>query len=145
MTSLSDPPQPLYDRVYCARGEVENRIKPSSMLGLSAGCTSCHQFAANQFRGLLSSFAYNLIQTLRCTVLQGTELATAQAGTIRSKLLKIGAVVITSVRRIVLQLSSAYPLKELFERIVSRLVTRRGCSWNNDRVAAGPQPSRRQG
>lgn len=124
VTSLSDPPQPLYDRVYCARGEVENRIK-EQQLGLFAGRTSCHQFAANQFRLLLSSFAYSLIQTLRCTVLQGTELATAQAGTIRSKLLKIGAVVITSVRRIVLQLSSAYPLKELFERIVSRLVTPR--------------------
>jgi hypothetical protein len=121
VTSLSEPPQPVYDRVYCARGEVENRIK-EQQLGLFAGRTSCHQFAANQFRLLLSSFAYTLIQTLRCTVLEGTELATAQANTIRGKLLKIGAVVTISVRRIVLQLSSAYPLKDLFQRIVSRLV-----------------------
>ena len=105
VTSLSEPPQPVYDRVYCARGEVENRIK-EQQLGLFAGRTSCHQFAANQFRLLLSSFAYTLIQTLRCTVLEGTELATAQANTIRSKLLKIGAVVTISVRRIVLQLTA---------------------------------------
>ena len=121
VSSLSDPPQQLYDLVYCARGEMENRIK-EQQLGLFAGRTSCHHFAANQFRLLLSSFAYTLIQTLRCTALAGTELATAQAGTIRSKLLKIGAVVTTSVRRIVLQLSSAYPLRDLFQQVVSRLV-----------------------
>ena len=120
VTSLSDPPQQLYDDVYCARGEMENRIK-EQQLGLFAGRTSCHHFAANQFRLLLSSFAYTLIQKLRCTALAGTELATAQAGTIRTKLLKIGAVVITSVRRIVLQLSSSYPLKDLFRQAVSRL------------------------
>ena len=121
VTSLTQDPQLLYDLIYCARGEIENRIK-EQQLGLFAGRTSCHHFAANQFRLLLSSFAYTLIQTLRCTALAGTELATAQAGTIRSKLLKIGAVVTTSVRRIVLQLSSAYPLKDLFQKIVSRLV-----------------------
>lgn len=121
VTSLSDPPQQLYDQLYCARGEMENRIK-EQQLGLFAGRTSCHHFAANQFRLLLSSFAYSLIQTLRCTALAGTELATAQANTIRTKLLKIGAVVTTSVRRIVLQLSSAYPLKDLFLKVVSRLV-----------------------
>ena len=121
VTSLGDDPQHLYDQIYCARGEMENRIK-EQQLGLFAGRTSCHHFVANQFRLLLSSFAYTLIQTLRCTVLGETELARAQAGTIRSKLLKIGAVVTTSVRRIVLQLSSAYPLKELFQKVASRLV-----------------------
>jgi len=121
VTSLDDDAQHLYDQVYCARGEMENRIK-EQQLGLFAGRTSCHHFVANQFRLLLSSFAYTLIQTLRCTVLEGTELARAQATTIRSKLLKIGAVVTLSVRRIVLQLSSAYPLKELFQKVVSRLV-----------------------
>ena len=121
VTSLSDEVQELYDQIYCARGEMENRIK-EQQLGLFAGRTSCHDFDANQFRLLLSSFAYTLIQTLRRTALAGTELANAQAGTIRSKLLKIGAVVTTSVRRIVLQLSSAYPLKELFQKVVSRLV-----------------------
>ena len=99
---------------------MENRIK-EQQLGLFAGCTSCHDFDANQFRVLLSSFAYTLIQTLRSTALAGTELAHAQVTTIRTKLLKIGAVVTTSVRRIVLRLSSAYPLKELFQTVVNRL------------------------
>jgi Transposase DDE domain group 1 len=121
VTSLGDPAQSLYDHRYCARGEMENRIK-EQQLGLFAGRTSCHHFAANQFRLLLSSFAYTLIQTLRCTVLQGTELATAQAGTIRTRLLKIGALVVTSVRRIVVRLSSAYPLKELFYQAAGRLI-----------------------
>jgi hypothetical protein len=121
VTSLEDEAQSLYDRIYCARGEMENRIK-EQQLGLFAGRTSCHHFVANQFRLLLSSFAYTLIQTLRCTALEGTELAQAQATTIRGKLLKIGAVVTTSVRRIVLQLSNAYPLKDLFLKVVNRLV-----------------------
>jgi hypothetical protein len=123
VTSLADEAQRLYDQVYCARGEMENRIK-EQQLGLFAGRTSCHAFAANQFRLLLSSFAYTLIETLRRTALAGTELARAQAWTIRTKLLKIGAVVITSVRRIVLRLSSAYPLRELFQHAVRQLAPR---------------------
>ena len=121
VTSLDDEAQTLYDNIYCARGEMENRIK-EQQLGLFAGRTSCHHFVANQFRLLLSSFAYTLIESLRRTTLAGTELAKAQAGTIRNKLLKIGAVVTTSVRRIMLQLSSAYPLKELFQKVVTRLL-----------------------
>lgn len=121
VTSLGHDPQLLYDQIYCARGDMENRIK-EQQLGLFAGRTSCQHFVANQFRLLLSSFAYVLIQTLRRIGLAGTELATAQVGTIRSKLLKVGAVVITSVRRIVLQLSSAYPLKALFQTVVNRLI-----------------------
>jgi hypothetical protein len=123
VTSLEGEPQALYDEIYCARGEMENRIK-EQQLGLFAGRTSCHKFLANQFRLLLSSFAYTLIQTLRRTALAGTELARAQASTIRSKLLKIGAVVVMSVRRIVLRLSSAYPLRELFMHAAARLVPR---------------------
>jgi hypothetical protein len=120
-SGLSGEAQHLYEQVYCARGEMENRIK-EQQLGLFAGRTSCHKFLANQFRLLLSSFAYGLIQTLRRTALAGTELARAQATTIRTKLLKVGAVVTVSVRRIVLRLSSAYPLKDLFEQVVRRLV-----------------------
>jgi hypothetical protein len=120
VTNLTDPPQALYDEIYCARGEMENRIK-EQQLGLFAGRTSCHDFQANQFRLLLSSFAYTLFETLRRVALAGTELARAQVGTIRTKLLKIGAVVSTSVRRIVLRLSSAYPLKALFEQVARRL------------------------
>lgn len=121
VTSRDDDAQGLYDQIYCARGEMENRIK-EQQLGLFAGRTSCHHFNANQFRLLLSSFAYTLIQTLRSMALAGTDLATAQASTIRTKLLKIGAVITISVRRIVLQLSSAYPLKELFQKVVRRLI-----------------------
>jgi len=121
VTNQTDEAQRLYDEIYCARGEMENRIK-EQQLGLFAGRTSCHKFAANQFRLLLSSFAYTLIETLRRVALAGTELARAQATTIRTKLLKVGAVVVTSVRRIVLRLSSAYPLKALFEQAVRRLV-----------------------
>ena len=120
VTSLSDDPQTLYEQIYCARGEMENRIK-EQQLGLFAGRTSCQKFTANQFRLLLSSFAYTLIQTLRQTALAGTELAAAQATTIRTKLLKIGAVVTVSVRRVVLKLSSAYPLQQLFGEVVKRL------------------------
>lgn len=120
VTSLKTDAQPLYDEVYCARGEMENRIK-EQQLGLFAGRTSCHKFVANQFRLLLSSFAYTLIETLRRTALAETELARAQATTIRTKLLKIGAVVTSSVRRIVLRLSSAYPMQELFTQTVRRL------------------------
>jgi Transposase DDE domain group 1 len=121
VTNQTDEPQALYEQVYCARGEMENRIK-EQQLGLFAGRTSCHAFQANQFRLLLSSFAYTLIETLRRTALTGTELARAQATTIRTKLLKIGAVVVTSVRRIVLRLSSAYPLKDLFAQAARRLL-----------------------
>ena len=120
VTNLKDLPQALYDEVYCARGEMENRIK-EQQLGLFAGRTSCHDFQANQFRLLLSSFAYTLFETLRRVALAGTELARAQVSTIRTKLLKIGAVVSSSVRRIVLRLSSAYPLKALFEQAARRL------------------------
>jgi hypothetical protein len=120
VTSLRGEARRLYDDIYCARGEMENRIK-EQQLGLFAGRTSCHAFAANQFRLLLSSFAYTLIERLRRLALGGTELARAQASSIRTKLLKIGAVVISSVRRIVLRLSSAYPLRELFAHAVHQL------------------------
>ena len=72
-------PQELYEDVYCQRGEMENRIK-EQQLGLFADRTSCHKFLANQFRLLLSSAAYVLVQALRRTTLAGTELARAQVG-----------------------------------------------------------------
>jgi len=99
---------------------MENRVK-EQQLDLFAGRTSCHGFLANQFRLLLSSAAYVLIESLRRLGLTGTELAKAQAGTIRLKLLKIGARITCSVRRIVLHLASGYPLQALFTRILDRL------------------------
>jgi hypothetical protein len=120
VTSLSGAGQQRYEQTYCARGEMENRIK-EQQLGLFADRTSCHDFEANQFRVLLSAAAYVLMEFVRRVGLVGTELAQAQVSTIRLKLLKIGARVSQSVRRVVLHLAGGYPLKELFERVVSRL------------------------
>jgi hypothetical protein len=115
-----DDARALYEGVYCARGECENRIK-EQQLDLFAGRTSCHQFLPNQFRVLLSAAAYVLMDHLRRLGLKGTELARAQAGTIRLKLLKVGARVVASVRRVVLNLSGGYPLQALFTRLARTL------------------------
>jgi hypothetical protein len=120
VTSLAGQGQQLYEQIYCARGEMENRIKEQQM-GLFADRTSCHDFVANQFRLLLSSLAYVLIETLRRTCLAGTELAQAQATTIRLKLLKIGALVQRSVRRIVIHLSESFPMREVFQTLAATL------------------------
>ena len=120
VTSLWGDPRELYEKTYCQRGEAENRIK-EQQLHLFAGRTSCHDFLANQFRVLLSAAAYVLMETLRRVGLAGTELAQAQVDTIRLKLLKIGARVVRSVRRIVLHLASGYPLQELLAGVLRRL------------------------
>ncbi len=124
VTNLPGDPQGLYDDLYCQRGEMENRIK-EQQLDLFADRTSCHDFLANQFRLLLSAAAYVLLDTLRRIGLQHTELENAQVGTIRLKLLKIGARIKTSVRRIVLHLATGYPLQNLFRQIVVRLTAAR--------------------
>ena len=108
VTSLSGDPERLYKDLYCQRGEMENRIK-EQQLGLFADRTSCHAFLANQFRLLLSSAAYVLMESLRRLGLSGTELAQAQVQTIRLKLFKIAARVKRSVRRVVFHLASSYP------------------------------------
>jgi hypothetical protein len=121
VTNLSEGPQELYDRRYVTRGDMENRIKEQQLM-LFADRTSCHEFQANQFRLLLSTFAYVLLETLRREFLSGTELAKAQADTIRLKLLKIAARVCTSVRRIVFHLSSSYPHQQLFRKLANNLL-----------------------
>jgi hypothetical protein len=120
VTNLPGQPQELYDEVYCQRGEAENRIK-EQQLGLFADRTSCHDFVANQFRLLLSSAAYILMDSLRREALVNTELSNAQVDTIRLKLLKIGARIVCSVRRIVLHLAGGYPFRELFATVLKRL------------------------
>ncbi|TWT40605.1 Transposase DDE domain protein [Phycisphaerae bacterium RAS1] len=123
VTNLIDRrPQQIYDDLYTQRGEMENRIKEQQLM-LFADRTSCHAFIANQFRLLLSSAAYVLVEHLRRTALLDTELAQAQTDTIRLRLFKVAARIVTSVRRVVLHLSSAYPLHELFARILARLRT----------------------
>ena len=105
--------QRLYEEFYCARGEMENRIK-EAQLDLFADRLSTETFRANQLRLWLSSAAYVLMHALRRIGLAGTELARACANTIRLKLLKIGAVVKVSVRRVKLAMSESYPNQEEF-------------------------------
>ena len=124
LTSLDAAPAAIYDERYTPRGDMENRIKEQQLM-LFATRASCHAFAANQLRLLLSAAAYVLIEHLRRTALKDTELQAAQADTIRLKLFKVAARVVISVRRVVLHLSSAYPLQALFRRITARLVARR--------------------
>ncbi len=113
LTNLEGRAQALYDEIYCARGEMENRIK-EQQLGLFSDRTSCHAWWANQFRLLLSSAAYVLLEALRRIGLSGTQLACAQVGTIRLRLLKVGALITRNTRRIRLRLSSSFPLQALF-------------------------------
>ena len=120
VTNLEGGAQALYDTVYCARGEMENRIK-EQQLGLFADRTSCQGWWANQFRLLLSSAAYVLMETIRRIGLEGTELARAQVTTIRLKLLKIGTVILRNTRRIRLLFSSAYPYQRIFKQVVGKL------------------------
>lgn len=120
VTNLEGEAQALYERLYCARGDMENRIK-EQQLDLFADRTSCSAWWANQFRLLLSSLAYTLLEAMRRLALRGTELARAQAGTIRLKLLKIGAVIVRNTRRVRILLSSAYPHQALFLKVAARL------------------------
>jgi hypothetical protein len=110
----------VYEELYCARGEMENRIK-EQQLALFADRTSTHEMRSNQLRLYFSSFAYVLMQTLRRLGLKGTALATAQCDTIRLKLFKIGAHIRLSVRRVVIAFSESYPYAELFRHILRTL------------------------
>lgn len=110
----------LYEKIYCARGDMENRIK-EQQLGLFADRTSTHTMRANQLRLFFASMAYVLLNELRRLGLAGTQLARAQVGTIRTRLLKIGAVVRLSVRRIYLALSSVFPLQDVFRQALANI------------------------
>jgi hypothetical protein len=120
VTNLEGDGKELYERLYCQRGEMENRIK-EQQLDLFADRTSCHDWWPNQFRLIAASLAYCLIEAIRRLALTGTDRARAQAGTIRLKLLRIGAVVMRNTRRVTLHLSSACPDKALFHLVAARL------------------------
>ena len=105
----------LYEDLYCARGEMENRVK--EQFQLFADRTSTHWLWSNQLRLTWSAFAYVLIDTLRRVGLPGTEMAQAEVQTIRLRLLKIGAVVRVSVRKIWVSLASAHPAAPLFTHV----------------------------
>lgn len=128
VTSLSAearPAQALYEEDYCARGEVENRIK-EQQLYLFADRTSAGTMRANQLRLFLSSIAYTLLNALRRRGLPGTDLAAAQCQTIRLKLLKIGALVRVTVRKVWVHLASSCPYATAFRRVWANLTRVRG-------------------
>jgi len=114
-------PARLYEEVYCARGEMENRLKQQT-LDLQADRLSTHYLASNQLRLWLATFAYLLLERLRALGLAGTDLARATAGSVRLKVLKVAAQVRVSVRRVYVQLNSAYPWQELFRHCHRRLL-----------------------
>jgi len=120
VTSLPDDPRTVYEEIYCARGDMENRIK-EQQLDLFATRTSGRRMRVNQIRLWLSSVAYLLLNELRRLGLAGTRMATAQCGTMRLKLLKIGARVRVSVRKVWVSLASGYPHEDLFARAYENL------------------------
>ena len=119
VSNMPGEAQWLYDAVYCARGEMENRIKEQQLM-LYADRTSCHRFLANQFRLLLSAAAYVLVEAVRRVGLPGTELARGQVGTLRLRLFKVAGLVKLSARRVVVRLASGYPLRRLFTAVLGR-------------------------
>ena len=120
VTNIVGDAQKIYDRRYCQRGEMENRVKEQLML--FADRVSAHRWRANQWRLLLSALAYTLMEALRRVALRSTALAQATCATLRAKLIKIGAVVVTKPTVVRLHLSSYYPLQEVFRRIRAAFV-----------------------
>jgi hypothetical protein len=124
VTSLSAqryPARYLYEKIYCARGDMENRIK-EQQLALFADRTSSSRMKANQLRLWFSTAAYLLIHQLRRLGLKNTPMAKAQCDTIRLKLLKIGAQIKISVRRILISLASGYPYEKIFAQVYQNLI-----------------------
>jgi hypothetical protein len=119
VTNLKGTPRRLYEKVYCARANIENRIKELHH-GLEIDRTSCTRFLANQFRVLLTAAAYVLMQELRGRA-AGTTLARAQVSTLRERLVKLGARIERSVRRIVVHLPSTFAYRNEWRRIALTL------------------------
>jgi len=119
LTAQRWPAQDLYEKFYCARGEMENRIK--EQMCLFADRLSTDEMKGNQLRLYFSALAYTLMEALRRLGLRGTDWAQAQVDTIRLKLFKIGAIVRISIRRILLQLSSTYPWKDVYAQVFHAL------------------------
>ena len=113
-------PQHLYEEIYCMRGEMENRIKEQK-LDLFSDRMSAQQWWANQFRILLSAFAYILINYIRQKYLAGTRLAKAQIGTIINKLFKVGAIILRNTRKIIFSLASACPYQDVWNIIMRKM------------------------
>ena len=119
LTSEKWAAQPLYEELYCERGDMENRIK--EQFSLFADRVSAETIRANQMRLYLSTAAYILVSGLRRVGLKGTELAQAQVSTIRTKLLKIGAQIRVSVRKVWVSMASSYPWQDLYQQVWTNL------------------------
>ena len=115
ITNLKQHPRWIYEQVYCERGEIENRLKELHQ-GLEIDRTSCSKFWANQFRVLMTAAAYVLMQELRLRAAR-TACARAQVWTLRERLLKLGARVLVSVRRVVIHLPVSFPFLSSFRQI----------------------------
>src|SRR5260370_1342964 len=115
VTNLAQTPKWIYEHVYCERGDAENRIKELK-LGLEIDRTSCSSFWANQLRVLLTAAAYVLMQELRLRAAR-TSCARAQVQTLRERLIKVGAHVVESVRRVVLHLPVSYPFLQAWPAV----------------------------
>ena len=129
LSALEYAAQTLYEQEYCARGDMENRIK-EQQLYLFADHLPCETMRANQVRLYLSTMAYVVMRALREHGLKDTPMAKAQCDTIRVKLFKIGARVRVSVRRVLVSMSESYPFQELFAQV-----------WANLRALAIPRPA----
>ena len=112
---------PLYEQLYCARGDMENRIK-EQQLDMFADRTSAHRMKVNQLRLWLSSMAYVLVEAIRRLGLSGSAQPRLQCGTIRLRLLKIGALIRITTRRIHISLSSGHPWQALFDQVLANLL-----------------------
>jgi hypothetical protein len=122
VTSLTKEPweaKALYEKLYCGRGDMENRIK--EQFSLFADRVSTETMRANQMRLYLSAIAYVLVSGLRRLGLQATELAEAQVSTIRTKLLKIGAQIRVTVRKVWISMASSYPWQDLYQQVWANL------------------------
>jgi Transposase DDE domain group 1 len=119
ITNLKSNPRWIYEQVYCERGDIENRIKELHH-GLQIDRTSCSKFWANQFRVLMTAAAYVLMQELRLGAAR-TDCARAQVGILRERLLKLGAQVVVSVRRVVIHLPISFPFLNSFRQIALAL------------------------
>jgi hypothetical protein len=119
LTSEEWPPQALYEELYCERGNMENRIK--EQFSLFADRVSAETMRANQMRLYLSAMAYILMSGLRRLGLKATELAQAQVSTIRTKLLKIGAQIRVTVRKVWVSMASSYPWQDLYQQVWTNL------------------------
>ena len=121
VTNLETPRnQWIYETIYCGRGQMENYIKDHKLF-LHSDRTSCHQFEANQFRVFLHSAAYVLMHALRSQGLRGTAWGKAQFNQIQIRLLKVGARVEELKTKVKFHFPSSFPLKELYETMLSNL------------------------